>query len=285
MLDKIDDVRWSDLQHAYGAADDVPQLIKALLSPREEDRRKSLRELWSNIFHQGTRYSATLRAIPFLFELLGDPAVADRHLVVYLLVSLAVGCEDEYLPFGFPTSKYRPILAPAPARSSVPRSSESTPSPQIHLACYQCVNANAKIFASLLSDDCEELRIASAYALCWFPACPTALGALTNILKCHSGTSDRELANAMLAYGLLSFHSGVAVDTSLLRFYLDDSRKYVRVAAAIAMAKTTADTHVLQVLSEGAHSNELQNIFETTHFFDGDLMTYAEAVLDEVSTQ
>ncbi len=285
MLETIDRIRWSELTHAYGTADDVPSLIRSLLSSREEDRAKALRALWSNIFHQGTRYQATLHAIPFLFELIENPSVVDRHRVIYLLVGLGLGCEDEFLPYGFPLREYGRAPALDAARRSKNERAERPVGRRIHLACYERVDARAGVFVSLLSDNDEDIRIASAYALCWFPACATALESIRNVLTHLPGTRHRELANVALSYGLLCYHSGIAVETEHLRPFLDHDVLYVRVAAAVGMAKATADDHVLSVLAEGAEADELRDMFETTPFNDGDLQAYAEAVFDSVSAE
>ena len=60
---------WADLDHAYGSAADVPDLLRKLLDPDPKVRNDSLRTLYSNVFHQGTRYQATPQVVPFLIEM------------------------------------------------------------------------------------------------------------------------------------------------------------------------------------------------------------------------
>ena len=59
MLEQLDEVAWASLSHAYGSADDVPELIRAPASPDGELRESALSELYGNIVHQGTRWEAT----------------------------------------------------------------------------------------------------------------------------------------------------------------------------------------------------------------------------------
>jgi hypothetical protein len=73
MLEGLDKIDWKNLEHAYGEAFDVPDLIRSLASKDEEKRADALWELYGNIFHQGTRYKATPFAIPFIFELIRGP--------------------------------------------------------------------------------------------------------------------------------------------------------------------------------------------------------------------
>jgi hypothetical protein len=59
-----------------------------------------LHELFSTIVHQGTRYSATAPAVPFLVELATAPDTHDRAWLVNLLAYAAVGHEEAVLPDG-----------------------------------------------------------------------------------------------------------------------------------------------------------------------------------------
>ncbi len=52
MLDRLDDVPWQRLGHAYGAATDVPGQLRDLLSDDVETRRVAIWQLGGNIVHQ-----------------------------------------------------------------------------------------------------------------------------------------------------------------------------------------------------------------------------------------
>ncbi len=69
MLDGLDDIEWDSLIHAYGPATDIPDDLRALLSPDEKTAKDALWRLFGNIHHQGTVYMATPPAIPFLTEI------------------------------------------------------------------------------------------------------------------------------------------------------------------------------------------------------------------------
>ena len=68
--ERLDRVAWGQLEHAYGKADDVPALLKALAVGDTEDQGEILSELYSNVLHQGTVYGVTPHAVPFVIELL-----------------------------------------------------------------------------------------------------------------------------------------------------------------------------------------------------------------------
>src|SRR6266498_4123599 len=91
MLEDLDTIDWSKLKHAYGEASDVPELIRHLLSEDRDARKKSIYELFGNIWHQGTVYEASSYAVPFLQELLRSPETPDKMLIADLLAELADG--------------------------------------------------------------------------------------------------------------------------------------------------------------------------------------------------
>src|SRR5579863_4771016 len=94
MLEKIDQTDWSQLSHAYGEASDVPDMIRALAASDPDNRREELDALWSSILHQGSVYTATAAAIPFLIELLEDPNIHGKNDVLDLLQGAAEGWLD-----------------------------------------------------------------------------------------------------------------------------------------------------------------------------------------------
>lgn len=79
MFEGLDQVDWASLKHAYGPANDVPEMLRQLASTDPGKRDAALHAAYGNIFHQGTRYEATPKAIPFLIEIAarGDAAILD----------------------------------------------------------------------------------------------------------------------------------------------------------------------------------------------------------------
>jgi hypothetical protein len=92
MLENLDNIDWSELEDAYGQANNVPHLIRGLVSAEKELRQKARFDLSSHIIHQGTPYSSTVYAIPFLVELLQKPTIPDRETIASLLVFIAESC-------------------------------------------------------------------------------------------------------------------------------------------------------------------------------------------------
>jgi len=91
MLEQLDSIDWASLHHCYGSAENIPQLLRSLLSEDEEIRKEALWELFGNIHHQGTVYEASSYAIPFLVEILDDPNCQVKDDVICLLACIAGG--------------------------------------------------------------------------------------------------------------------------------------------------------------------------------------------------
>ncbi len=61
-LDQLDAIPWDQISHAYGPASDVPSQIRALASPDPAERKAAFHELFTNIWHQGTVYEASIHS-------------------------------------------------------------------------------------------------------------------------------------------------------------------------------------------------------------------------------
>src|SRR5262245_55817641 len=91
MSTSYSDKNWSDLTHAYGSAEDVPELLEDLNSADKQTREDACSELFGNIWHQGTVYPATVKALPELIALLRSPDCIDRNLIAALVAKIADG--------------------------------------------------------------------------------------------------------------------------------------------------------------------------------------------------
>jgi len=91
MLDDLDGINWVDVEHAYGTATDVPDNIRALMSDDPSAHKQALEALYNTIAHQGSVYSATAVAVPFLIELVDTPTVLSRDDILSLLTWVAFG--------------------------------------------------------------------------------------------------------------------------------------------------------------------------------------------------
>ena len=88
----IQAVNWPEFEDAYGSAEQVPALLHALTSTNRRTRQNAAATLGEEVLaHEGQRFSASLAAIPYLLDLLDDEACLDRHNILAIFVSIAVG--------------------------------------------------------------------------------------------------------------------------------------------------------------------------------------------------
>ncbi|MGW6536277.1 hypothetical protein ACWGBV_27990 [Streptomyces sp. NPDC055051] len=100
MLTGIDAIDWTTLQHAYGDASDVPEMLRGLLSADADEREGALDALHGTVHHQGDVHDSTVACLPFLFEIATTPGPAGRGDVVELLRSIhGDGRDPEELDF------------------------------------------------------------------------------------------------------------------------------------------------------------------------------------------
>ncbi|MGW6390666.1 PBS lyase [Streptomyces sp. NPDC055103] len=143
MLTGIEEVDWASLGHAYGPADDVPALLRGLASADPSERETALDGMYGAVHHQGDVYDSTLACIPFLLELVADPAVQDRGGIVELLTSIG-GIEldddeelDEFDPDDeefIPAANYAMAAAAIAAGADVFLGLVGDPDPEVRLA-------------------------------------------------------------------------------------------------------------------------------------------------------
>ncbi|MFI8827785.1 HEAT repeat domain-containing protein [Streptomyces sp. NPDC053431] len=148
MLTGIEEVDWASLGHAYGPADDVPELLRGLASDDPTERENALDGMYGAVHHQGDVYDSTLACIPFLLELVADPTVQDRGGIVELLTSIGGIdlCGDEELD------------------ELDPEDEEFIPAANYAMAA-AAVAAGADVFFDLVDDPDPEVRLAAPCAL------------------------------------------------------------------------------------------------------------------------
>jgi len=143
VLAGLTDIPWAELRHAYGSADDVPGILRAIADGDEETAKEAASELFGNIWHQGTVYQATVPAAPFLARLV---AAGHRTATLTGLLGCIAESTDEY------------GIEPGGARAAV--------------------TAQGDLLLPLLADPDPEVRAMAAWALAQCPDMPGLIQAL-----------------------------------------------------------------------------------------------------------
>lgn len=75
----LESPKWSELVHAYGAASDIPDLLRQLETlPPTDGETEPWFSIWSSLAHQGDVYSASFAAVPHVVRILAlAPGKAD----------------------------------------------------------------------------------------------------------------------------------------------------------------------------------------------------------------
>lgn len=94
MYEGLEAVDWAGMQHAYGPAREVPDLLRGLVDPDPAVREVALDAMYGGIHHQGDVYDCTLAAVPFLLQALTSPGTPGRDGIAELLAS--IGAVDDW---------------------------------------------------------------------------------------------------------------------------------------------------------------------------------------------
>ena len=119
----LDDPRWSELQHAYGEAGDIPALLRQLAYiPSSQDNNEPWFSIWSALAHQGDVYSASFAAVPHVIEALASaPLRADFTYfqfpawVEVCRVKKGISVPEDLAPAYFDSLSHLPTLVAAAA--------------------------------------------------------------------------------------------------------------------------------------------------------------------------
>lgn len=177
-LTGLEELPWRRVHHAYGAADNLPGELRAFVDTDDERVRSSI--LWSwygNIYHQGSRYPATLVAIPVLIDLLRYEGTPERHQLCTLLVHLALGFVPDFDSAQAPLELIFPAMSPRKGDDSAgpgddPDSDEAPPDgADVERDCYLEVAAGCPLYIRLAElIDQPALSSCASHLLAWFPA-------------------------------------------------------------------------------------------------------------------
>jgi hypothetical protein len=228
----LDAVPWADLGHAYGAAVDVPDWIRALAAGGP-DAAGAASEFSAAMLHQGSYFPATPVAVPYLIDALRQPGAA-RPKILYLLADLSgAHVDDERTEFN-PGADY---FNYPEARDSI-----------------AAVQAGYAVYLPLLGDADPDVRAAAAYLIV---GCPEAAEPARADLLARVGTEPDPTVRAsqVLALGRL----GASDRLTALR---DDPDEGVRAAVAIERTRLAATLPTARLASSPEVADDLQSLVD-----------------------
>ncbi len=170
-LADLDLIDWSELEHAYGEAADVPDLLRSL-----DGNPEAFGDLLGALCHQGHRYSASAAAVPFLAGLVSK--TDDPPFVLSVLMSLgylAIG-EDDINSF------------PATWEAQGTADADAT-------AAYLAVQAEIPSLLAFIAHPDRMVSSAAIWLVSWFPA---LAGQTLPLVTAAPASTTRTIARGLL---------------------------------------------------------------------------------------
>lgn len=241
MLNGLDRIDWAGLQHAYGPAADTPAALRAIALGGRSQAAQALAKLADTLCHQGTRYTATVAAIPYIVELTQrrGPCVSG---LLHLLRDIAAPTCDQILQQGVTEQQFQHQAAQAEAaQSAADRDHARTygASPQVDAHCHSQVSEHLPALTARAQDRNPATTAAALALLGEFPAAwETTRPALTAALD--SGGTPAVQRSAMAALGRLGQSIEAGPVDPILRPWLSP-RHALPLRAEAALAMTSRD--------------------------------------------
>jgi hypothetical protein len=282
MFENLGSVEWAKLCHSHGTAEEVPARLAALVGPSDEDRAKALDYFWSYMLHQGTRYEASPFTVPFLFEALEDAEFPLQQQLIDLLLGLAVGYGESFLPEGYDLEKEEQRIEEGSWEGLFGDGDDAR-------SAYYEVHKRAETFTRFLRPDCHpETRLSAGFAVAHFTqSLPGIHGEVAEYI--HRESDEFQLQSLILCFGMLGRYAGAKPDVSILMDFLEPDRSQsLRVAASIALTTIlgprTPDSALRILLTALKESWKLPSPRDAWWWNDGDLLGYAALVLPMAGT-
>jgi tetratricopeptide (TPR) repeat protein len=237
LLDGLEDIDWHALQHAYGPADDVPQLLRLLLAGEQEVRDSAWQELYSNIWHQGDVYQATSYAVPFLIRMVESEAAPDKHVILDSLRAIAAG-----MPW---LSKNHTWMETVLVQQGRDFQAETEQARRYAVRAHEAVGAGLDTYLSCLHHPASDVREAASALLCAFPEqAARVLPALFARVQSEPETDVKarlvQSLGSYLTQALPANERGHSIGL-LEKLVWSRERRPVRFTAALALARVAGD--------------------------------------------
>ncbi len=245
MLNKLNSVNWAEFEHAYGTAEDVPAMIRKLLSEDEEERQIAQEMLYIGPFHQETVTSCLPYVVRFLIELLGNETTPDRAWITEYLAHTANICNK--------CTEVDLEAIPPHIRASLQAQGKEI-DPAAKQLCEE-LTSNIDVFNRLIEHEANDIRI-PALALLVKIDCSDA--SLLDKIAAMLQKETNSIMRAALGFclGILSDHAdGVYIQYVENMMFSPQEDVFVRLAAGMGLVNG-----LRQKISEAALENLAQTI-------------------------
>ncbi len=254
MLEGLDKIEWDKLTHAYGSAEDVPELIRDLADPDEETREEAQHQLYGNLWHQGTVYQATQYAVPFLVELIDAPEVLDKDWILDYLSHLAEG--HSYLDVHGPLMQESFGQDTSTEEFQTELQEELSWVKAAHDVVYKYVNNYYRLLDDKNSE--QPVRLAVLSLLGVFPE---HWGAIVPRVRPYvADDADPVIrANSLKLYGMITPVKNQAIIDEITPFLSEDYDRLTRFSAAKSLAwiaREDIPAPALDILAEALVSDD-----------------------------
>ncbi|OHV57969.1 hypothetical protein [Pseudofrankia sp. BMG5.36] len=231
----VDAVPWRRFCHAYGRADDMPDLLHGLSAADPAVASRSLSALWNRVRHQGYSSAPAALAVPFLIRLAASPAVHDRAGL--LLLAAEAGHRNH---FGRDLCQDLLQVAYAPEDRRV--DTWGYPVEWTLEAARAAIAADVSLLIPLLEDTDVAVRSAAAYALATALAAPPVV---VRALRGRLAVEDAEPVRISLVLALVQLaversEAAAAVAWAERLWMGEDNPIDVRFAGALGWLCATA---------------------------------------------
>ncbi|EAY31682.1 HEAT repeat domain-containing protein [Microscilla marina] len=235
-FDKLYEVDWKNTTHAYGEATDVPLQIMKLCSEDNETREEAWWQLWGNLFHQGSRYPASVLAVPYFIDLLKYEQVADKEKIMQYLLGLTLGYPEYYIHTSL--NYERDIL------------NFESEDEALMAELYHGVAEGIPVYLHFLEGGTMEEKQAAIFLLAWFyPFQKKIVPALKYFIE--EEENEMVQANILLALSYLTSPTPANNHADFFRqWYQQAQSQWTKLAATIALYRLDEPQYRQEVLNE-----------------------------------
>jgi hypothetical protein len=302
----VEAVDWAVLE-PFGSPEEVPAALHAVWSPDPEARRAAYEELGSLLNYGEQRSPASAVAVPFLVDVVADPAAPDRFAAMQVLLGIAIGEEEAWLlgrtdaaaeraevahlwTLSVPELweiEYAWVAAAATVEERAAREWTTKnytdveairQSRQWCVTAYDAVLGHVPTLVTLLDSLWAADRLWAAYLLAYFPEeRAVILPALSRVI-----VADPDPATAAVGCVAAGFLASDTEDEALLDVLLTRYRRArttaERWSAAIGVALVSVSPRA-EILAEVAAAARAEEALDNWPFLNGDVAAIATLTL------